>query len=281
MYFSAASFEKHGINRALPCSKEYTFYMKPTALITGASGGLGLEFAKLCARDGYDLVLAARSENRLNDIKSQLEKTYHICVYVFPVDLSKKDAALDVYRFTKENQLNIGILINNAGFGLAGSFKDTDWQKQYEMVQLNITALMQLTHCYLKDMTAKGSGKILNLSSVAAYCAGPDMSVYYASKAFVKSFSEALSTETKGTGVTVTALCPGPTATGFEKAAAEGQLNMFRHAADPASVAKAGYEAMKQGRAVCNPGILPKLMNFGSRIAPDVIAKKIAFKMNH
>ena len=118
-----------------------------TALITGASGGLGLEFAHLCAQDGYDLVLAASNENKLNQIKKELEEKYHISVSVFAVDLSKKDAALDLYRFTKEHDLSIEILINNAGFGLAGSFMDTEWQRQYEMVQLNIVALMQLTHC--------------------------------------------------------------------------------------------------------------------------------------
>lgn len=252
-----------------------------TALITGASGGLGLEFAHLCAQNGYDLVLAARNENKLNQIKKELEEKYHISVSVFAVDLSKKDAALDLYRFTKEHDLSIEILINNAGFGLAGSFMDTDWQRQYEMVQLNIVALMQLSHCYLKDMTVKGKGRILNLSSVAAYCAGPDMSVYYASKAFVKSFSEALSAETEGTVVTVTALCPGPTATGFEKAAAGKQITMFRHAANPASVAKAGYRAMMAGKPLCNPGVLPKLMNLGARISPDFITNRIAKKMNH
>ena len=253
-----------------------------TALITGASGGLGLEFAKILARKQYDLVLVARSEGKLKAIKEELEASYGIQAFVCAADLSVKDAALDVFRFTSDAGLTIDVLINNAGFGDAGCFAECDWQKQYEMVQVNIVALMQLTHCFLKLMIAQGHGKILNLSSVAAFCAGPDMSIYYASKAFVRSFSEAVAEEVRGTGVTVTAICPGPTATGFEKAASmKAGSAMFRKAASAGDVAEAGIRAMERGRTLLYQGAFTKAVNIGARIAPRALARKIARKMNH
>ena len=149
------------------------------ALVTGASGGLGLEFAKLLAKKKYDLVLVARNEGKLNGLKSKLEREYGITAWVCPCDLSRVDAALGVYQFTQAHDLEIDVLINNAGFGDSGSFAECDWRKQYEMVQVDITALMQLTHCFLPGMIGRKHGRILNLSSVAAFCAGPGMSVYY------------------------------------------------------------------------------------------------------
>ena len=224
---------------------------RKTALITGASGGLGLEFAKLLAQKKYDLVVVARSEGKLQKLKEDLEDK-DTAVYVCPVDLSVPDAALKVFDFTQDHDLKIDVLINNAGFGDSGAFAQSDWKKQYEMVQVNITALMQLTHCFLPGMIERKNGKILNLSSVAAFCAGPGMSIYYASKAFVRSFSEAVAEEVKGTGVTVTALCPGPTATGFEAAAAMGKdSRMFKKAAKAEDVAKAGLRAMRKKKVLC------------------------------
>ncbi len=256
--------------------------MKKTALITGASGGLGLEFARLCAKENYDLVLVARSEGKLYGIRHDLEEKYGICVHVCAADLSCADAALDVYDYVLEHEIQVDVLINNAGFGDEGSFADSDWQKQYDMIQVNITVLMQLTHCFLREMHRRGSGEILNLSSVAAFCAGPDMSVYYATKAFVRSYSEAIAEEVRGTGLTVTALCPGPTATGFEKAAAmKTGSAMFRHAADATAVARDGMKAMHQGKVLCYQGAFTKLMSIGSRLAPRYLTRKIARKMNH
>ncbi|MBQ9614691.1 MAG: SDR family NAD(P)-dependent oxidoreductase [Lachnospiraceae bacterium] len=150
------------------------------------------------------------------------------------------------------------------------------------MVQVNITALMQLTHCFLKGMIERGQGRILNLSSVASFCAGPDMSIYYASKAFVRSFSEAVAEEVKGTGVTVTAICPGPTATGFEKAASMKQgSTMFKKAAGAKDVAKAGIKALEKGKVLCYPGAFVKTMNILSRLAPRSVTRKAARRMNH
>lgn len=253
-----------------------------TALITGASGGLGFEFAKILAGRKYDLVLVARNEGKLYALKNNLETKYGISVYVCAADLSVVDAALDVFNYTLEHELQIDVLINNAGFGDTGCFAESDWQKQYEMVQVNITALMQLTYLFLTPMIERGEGRIMNLSSVAAFCAGPDMSIYYASKAFVRSFSEAVAEEVKGTGVTVTALCPGPTATGFEKAASmKSGSQMFRRAASAAEVAKSGIKAMEKGKVLLYQGTFTKLMSFGTRIAPRYLTRKLARKMNH
>ena len=252
-----------------------------TALVTGASGGLGVEFARLLAKKHYDLLLVARNEGKLNDIKNELEKEYGITAWVCPCDLSRVDAALDVFEFTQVHDLEIDVLINNAGFGDSGKFAECSWKKQYEMVQVDITALMQLTHCFLSGMIERKHGRILNLSSVAAFCAGPGMSVYYASKAFVRSFSEAVAEEVKGTGVTVTALCPGPTATGFEAAADMGNgSNMFKKTAKPEDVAKAGIRALRLGKVLCYQGAFTKWMGFLSRIVPRSITRKYAKRMN-
>lgn len=252
-----------------------------TALITGASGGLGLEFARLCAMDGDDLVMVARSKNKLEAIASELSDKYGVQVTVFACDLSVKDAAQEVYEFTQEKGLSIDILINNAGFGDAGPFAYSDWKKQYNMVQLNITALMQMTHIFIKPMLERGYGKILNMSSVAAFSAGPDMSIYYASKEFVRSFSESVAEEVKDSGVTVTAFCPGPTATGFEKAASMGSKStMFRHAASADKVAAAGYAAMMKGKVLSYCGALVKAANIGSRLLPRSISRKCSRYMN-
>lgn len=254
---------------------------RKTALVTGASGGLGLEFARLLAKKKYDLVLIARNEGKLNSIKDELEKAHGITAWVCSADLSKVDAALGVFQFTQAHDLEIDVLINNAGFGDSGKFAECNWQKQYEMVQVDITALMQLTHCFLPGVIERKHGKILNLSSVAAFCAGPGMSVYYASKAFVRSFSEAVAEEVRGTGVTVTALCPGPTATGFEAAADMGNdSKMFRKAAKPEDVAKAGLRALRLGRVLCYQGAFTKCMSFLSRLMPRSVTRKYAGKMD-
>lgn len=252
-----------------------------TALITGASGGLGLEFAKILAKKKHDLVLVARNEGKLYSVKNDLEGKHGINVYVVATDLSKVDAALDVFNYTLEHDISINILINNAGFGDSGCFADSDWQKQYEMVQLNIIALMQLTHCFINQMIDRGHGQILNMSSVAAFCAGPYMSIYYATKEFVRSFSEAVAEEVKGTGVTVTAFCPGPTTTGFEQAASMDKgSTMFRKASKAEDVAKAGIRAIRKGKALSYYGAYTKCMSFLCRLVPRSVTRRYASKMN-
>lgn len=255
--------------------------VNPTALVTGASGGLGAEIARVLAQEGFDLLLVARSESKLQELKEELEVAYGIVAYAFPCDLAREDAALDIYDYVLGRGLRIDVLVNNAGFGDSGAFHEADWSRQRDMVQVNVVALMQLTHLLVPPMVERHCGMVLNLSSVAAFSAGPYMSVYYATKAYVLSFSEALSEELAGTGVTVTALCPGPTATGFEAAATMGSGSvMFRHAASAAKVARDGYAAMRAGKAVCLQGAFTKAMAVGSRFVPRAIARKVAMMMN-
>ena len=255
---------------------------RKTALVTGASGGIGLELAKLFAKDGCDLVLVARSEKKLQNIKTAIEKFYDVNVRVFVQDLSAKDAALNVYEYTKGEGLFVEYLVNNAGFGDHGEFAEADWQKQHEMINLNVTALTQMTYLYLKDMKEQGTGRILNLASAAAFGPGPYMSVYYATKAYVKSFSEAVYEEMKDLGITVTALCLGPATTGFWNAAGFGEDDLTKrlNAATPKDVAKTGYKAMMKGKALANHGLSTKALNLGSRLVPDSVIRKVVKKVN-
>lgn len=256
--------------------------MSQTALITGASSGLGLEFAKIFSREGYDLVIVARREGILYKLRSQLETEYHNHVEVFACDLSEEGAAYEIFNFTLEKNIQVDVLVNNAGFGDFGNFWTVDSQRQRALLQVNIVSLVQLTRYFMPGMTERHYGKILNLSSVASFCAGPKMSLYYASKEFVRNFSEAIAEEAKGNGVSVTALCPGPTATGFEKAAKMKNSKMFTffHPATPKEVAEAGYKAMMQKKVLRYYGISTKLMNIGARIAPRSISRKFAGKIN-
>lgn len=246
------------------------------------SGGIGKEFAKIYAREGYNLVLVARTEGKLFKLKNELEDRYGHKVSVFACDLSEKDAAYEVFNYTLENKIDIDVLVNNAGFGDFGHFAEGDPEKQNELLQLNIVALVQLTRYFLPGMIERGRGQILNMSSVAAFCAGPDMSLYYSSKAFVRSFSEAISEEVKGTGVTVTALCPGPTSTGFEKAAGMKGSHMFTFfkPATAKEVAEAGYHAAAKGKVLRYYGMPMKLMNIGARLVPRSVSRKFALSIN-
>jgi len=256
--------------------------MKQTALITGASSGIGRECAIVFAKNGFDLILVARSVDKLSALKEELEQKHGIAVTVIPMDLSEPDVACELLRQLKKLELNANVLVNSAGFGDFAGFLDSDWSKQKNMVDLNITALMQMSYVFGNEMRKCGYGRILNLSSVAAFSAGPYMSVYYASKAFVLSFSQALAEELKDTGVTVTALCPGPTSTGFDSAADMGGSKMFDtfKSATPKQVAECGYQAVMSGKHVKYHGLPTKLMNIGSRIVPRKTTTKFAAKIN-
>jgi short-subunit dehydrogenase len=253
-----------------------------TALITGASGGIGYEFAKLLTKDCSILVLVARSLDRLIVVKKELESIARVSVKIIAKDLSKPGVTEDIYREIKSENISVDILINNAGIGSFGKFAKTDWQKEAEMISLNIFALTHLTKLFVKEMVERKSGKIVNVASTAAYQPGPLMAVYYASKAYVLSFSEAIANELQGTGVDVTVLCPGPTSTGFQKAAAMEQSRLFRikQAAVAAVVAHYGYEAMTKGKIVAIPGIINKIMAFSVRLAPRNIVLSIARRLN-
>lgn len=255
--------------------------MKKTALITGASGGLGLSFVNLFALDGYDIVLVARNEKKLEEIKAEIEKKYNIKATVVAKDLTKESEVEEVYKATKEAGITVDVLVNNAGFGDFGVFHESDVSKQIKMINLNCTSLMQLCHLYLPDMVKQGSGNILNVDSIAAFQAGPLMSVYYATKAFVLSFSQALSRELKGTGVKVTALCPGPIRTNFDSAADLGESGLFKNLKvwDPEVVARFGYKNMKKGKRFCVCGFLNKLIVFSNRLVPRSLVTNMVYNL--
>jgi short-subunit dehydrogenase len=188
-----------------------------TALITGGSGGIGLEVAKVLGRKGFDLVLVARTRDSLEAAAGQIEGKYEVKVHVFAADLRRREAPEAIFDFLRNEGIAVEILVNNAGFGLGGEFAETKITRELEMIQVNIAALTHLTKLFLPAMIKAKSGRILNLASTAAFQPGPLMAVYYATKAYVLSFSEALAEELRHSGVTVTALCPGPTRTDFAR----------------------------------------------------------------
>jgi short-subunit dehydrogenase len=240
-----------------------------TALITGASGGIGYELAKLFARDGYELILVARDHGRLNEASEALSREFHVPTTVHAIDLSSPSSAQFLSDAVARSGKAVDVLVNNAGFGLFGAFKDTKLERELSMIQLNITSLTELTKLFLPAMLARGSGRILNVASTAAFQPGPLMAVYYASKAYVLSFSEALAEELSGTGVTVTTLCPGPTETGFQRLAQmEGSKLFRRGVASSAQVAAQGYRAMNAGRRLTIAGLANRLMAFSIRFLP-------------
>ncbi|MCA6462701.1 MAG: SDR family oxidoreductase [Chitinophagaceae bacterium] len=252
-----------------------------TALITGASNGIGLELAKIHAAKGDQLVLVARNKSKLDELKLELEKTYKISVYTIGKDLSAMNAGQEIFDETSKQQIHIDYLINNAGFGDFGMFVETDWNKEAQMIQLNITALTQLTKLYLKEMVNRGSGKIMNVASTAAFQSGPTMAVYYATKAYVLSFSEAIDNEVRDKGVTVTALCPGATESGFQAAAAMEESNLVKGRKLPTSkeVAEYGYESMMKGRTVAIHGFMNYLLANSVRFIPRAMVVKVTRKL--
>lgn len=217
------------------------------ALVTGASSGIGTELARYHASKGGDVVLVARSENKLNELRSELENAHGIKAIVIAADLAKPDSAEKIFAATETAGLQIDILINNAGFGGHGKFHERDLAKDQAMMQVNMVSLVNLTHLYLQGMVSRNSGKILHVASTAAFMPGPLQAVYYATKAFVVSFSQAIGKELEGTGVTSTALCPGTVATGFVAAGDLDGIKAWDNAATPESVARCGYDAMLKG----------------------------------
>ena len=251
--------------------------MNKTALITGATSGIGYELAYIHAKQGGNVVLVARSKDKLEQIKKDLENKYKIDVYIIEKDLSIKDSAKDVFDELIKNNITIDYLINNAGFGDYGFFNDSDWGKLERMINLNITALTQLTKLFLKDMIKRRDGKIMNVASTAAFQSGPTMAVYYATKAYVLSFSEAINNEVKNSRVTVTTLCPGATQSGFQEAASlqESRLVKGRKLPTSKEVAEYGYNAMLKGKSVAIHGIVNYLLANSVRFFPRSAVVKI------
>ena len=224
--------------------------MGSTALITGASGGIGAELARYHAAGGGDLVLVARSEDKLKALQLELENAHKIKVMVVVADLAQPESADQIFSATEQAGLNIDILINNAGFGGHGKFHERQLRKDQAMMQVNMVSLVNLTHLYLQGMVQRNYGKILHVASTAAFLPGPLQAVYYATKSFVVSFSQAISQELEGTNVTSTALCPGAVATGFVSAGDLEGIKVWDKAATAESVAKCGYDAMIKGDLV-------------------------------
>lgn len=255
--------------------------MSKYTLITGASKGIGLELAKIFAKNKYNLILVARSEELLNNIKLEFEKDYNIKVEVIAIDLTKENASYELYEKTSKLDLRVEHLINNAGFGDYGNFLETSDAKNLNMIELNIIVLMQLCKLYASDMKKYGYGKILNVASIASFLSGPLMTTYYASKAFVLSFSEGLAREFKGTGITVTALCPGTTKTNFFDVASANESNLLNNLKPVSAdkVARYGYKKMMKGKAIAIHGFKNRMMIFAIRFVPRSLVRNIAYKI--
>jgi short-subunit dehydrogenase len=251
--------------------------MSKAALITGASSGIGLELAKIFAGDKHDLVLVARSGDKLNELATELRKE-NIRVEVIVADLSLPNAAQDLFNAVQQKNIAIQFLVNNAGFGDFGFFTEANWKKTERMINVNITALTHLTHLFLPPMIKNGYGRVLNLASTAAFQPGPLMSVYYATKAYVLHFSEAIGNELKDTEVRVTALCPGATESGFQSASnmEESRLVKGRKLPTAKEVAEYGYKAMMKGKAVAIPGVFNYLLAQSPRFTPRALVVKVA-----
>ncbi|MFN5318663.1 MAG: SDR family NAD(P)-dependent oxidoreductase [Bacteroidia bacterium] len=252
-----------------------------TALITGASNGIGLELAKIHASKGDNLVLVARNKGKLDELKTELEAKFSVNVHTIGKDLSAPQSAKEVYEETSMQSIQIDYLINNAGFGDFGMFVDSDWNKDEQMINLNITTLSYFTKLYLQDMVKRGNGKIMNVASTAAFQSGPTMAVYYATKAYVLHFSEALDNEVRDKGVTVTALCPGATESGFQAAAAMEESALVKGKKLPTSkaVAEYGYAAMMRGKTIAIHGLMNTILAISVRFMPRKLVVMVTRKM--
>ena len=250
---------------------------KTYTLITGASTGIGYDLAKLAAAEGKNLVLAARSGEKLSQLAEELTGNYNTDVITVAVDLSQDEGVTKLITSIDSANVVVDTLINNAGFGDFGDFSKADLEKNMEMIRLNISALTRLTHVFMQGMLERRNGRIMNVASTAAFMPGPGMAVYYASKAYVLSFTEAVARELKNSGVTVTALCPGPTDTSFARAAGLGK-SLLHHVLPPATameVAKSGYQAMMKGKTIEIPGIVNKMTALTPRIAPRRLVRSL------
>lgn len=249
--------------------------MIKTALITGAASGLGYELSLLLAKDSYNLILVDIDSEKLHQVKTEIEKSFKCKAKILVKDLSKPNIAVDIVEAI--NNIPIDVLVNNAGFGLFGSFNNTEWERELDMIHVHVITSTHLTKLVLDGMIKRGSGKILNISSLAAFQPGPLMSIYYASKSYLLSFSEAIANELKGTGVTVTVLCPGPTKTSFQDVVSENASDnkISFNMACPSEVALYGYEAMQKGKTVAIPGLINKFLANIHRFVSRNVATKI------
>lgn len=256
--------------------------MSKTVLITGASAGIGYELSKIFAKNGYNLVLVSRNKQRLEVIAKELENQHDVQAKVIPKDLSKSSAPQELYDDIAADGIDINVLVNNAGFGTNGKFTDFSTDKHMDLIQLNITSLTMLCKLFGTDMVKKRSGSILNVASTAAFLAGPFMSTYYASKAYVLMLSEALNSELAQDGVNVTVLCPGPTHTEFF---VRNEMTDTKIAKSPlimkaADVAQAGFAGLMKKKKIVIPGLINKLGAFSVRLTPRSVITSIARSLN-
>ncbi|MEM7008999.1 MAG: SDR family oxidoreductase [Thermodesulfobacteriota bacterium] len=252
-----------------------------TVLITGASSGIGLGLAKLFAADGSDLVLVARREERLNELAEELKSEHGIQVHVLPKDLTKKAAPKEIFSHLNKENIQIDVVVNNAGFGNKGHIADLDTDLQLDMIQVNLVALTHLTRLFLPGIIERGHGGILNVGSLAGFQPGPNLAVYFATKAFVLSFTEALAEETSNPDIKISCLAPGPVKTEFgEKSDLEDSLLFKVSLMDMEPVVKAGYDGFRNGQTIVIPGIKQQIVPFLNRFTPRLIVRKIAKKLN-
>jgi len=246
------------------------------ALVTGASSGIGYELAKRLAKDGKSLVVTARNQNRLEELKTEVESKYGTSVRVLPKDLSDAEAPAEIFSELEKERIYVDVLVNNAGFGIYGMFSETDIQKELEMIQVNTASLIHLTRLFLKRMLEDRSGSILNVASICAFLPTPLESVYCSTKAFVLHFSEALANELRGTGVSVTCLCPGLVKTEFHKRAHMEHTRVAkRKMIDAATFAEYSYRALKKRELIVIPGLIFKFAPLFARFAPRSIVTRV------
>ena len=254
---------------------------KETVLITGASSGLGMELAKLFAADGSDLVLVARREERLIELADELKSEHGIEVHVLPKDLSNKTAPKEIFSHLNKENIEIDVVVNNAGFGNKGQIADLDTDLQLDMIQVNLVALTHLTRLFITGIIERGYGGILNVGSLAGFQPGPNLAVYYATKAYVLSFTEALAEEISNPNIKISCLAPGPVKTEFgEKSDLEDSLLFKLSLMEMAPVVKAGYEGFRKGQTIIIPGLKQQIVPFLNRFTPRLLVRKIAKKLN-
>ncbi len=256
---------------------------RPICLITGASSGIGAELAYCAAADGFDLVLVARRMSALADVAQRCEKKHDAKVSIIHSDLGDSTAPRVLAAELRARKLDVHTLINNAGLGASGSIAALPIETQMNMIQVNVTALTEITRRLLPAMLERGSGAVMNVASTAAFLPGPNMAVYYASKAYVLSFTEALAEELRGTGINISALCPGPTATEFGAVSGMSATKLFKQKGMMMSsntVARAGWEGLLAGDRIVIPGMANKLLNQSLRIGPRALIARVSARMN-
>jgi short-subunit dehydrogenase len=255
--------------------------MKETVLITGASSGIGLELAKSFAADGCRLILVARNQDALEKLAAELRRENKIEVIVFPADLSLRETPKQIFEKLSAQKISVDVVVNNAGFGAHGSFVEMSLPRQLEMLQVNIAALTELTGLFLPGMIRRKRGGILNVGSIAGFLPGPGMTVYYATKAFVLSFTEALAEELSGSGLKISVLCPGPTESNFGNVARGKKVRQMKTGKmSAAAVAKSGHRAFRYGKIIAVPGIQNKFFIFLNWILPRPIPRKMVKQYN-